>query len=143
MRVWARRGAHVLIVLPRGSEILEGVREAAREAAIESASFVGLGAVEQLRLAWFDRYETRYRESTLEGVWEIASLIGNVTRYEGAPRVHAHLVASDRSCQVRAGHLAGGVVAVTCEITLTPFDAPLERRFDDAFNLPLIELSRR
>ncbi|MGH7550024.1 MAG: PPC domain-containing DNA-binding protein [Gemmatimonadota bacterium] len=141
MSAWARRGANLLIVLSRGSEVLEEIREAARDAAIESASFVGLGAVEQLRLAWFDRYETRYRESTLEGVWEIASLIGNVTRYEGAPRVHAHLVASDRSCHVRAGHLVGGVVAVTCEITLTPFDAPVERRFEEAFNLPLIDLS--
>ncbi len=141
MSAWARRGTHVLLVLPRGAELLDGIREAAREAAIGSAAFVGLGAVEQLRLAWFDRYEKRYREGTLEGVWEIASLVGNVTRFEDAPRVHAHVVASDRSYRVRAGHLVGGVVAVTCEITLTPFEAPVERRFDDAFNLPLIDLS--
>lgn len=140
MTAWARRGGHLLVVLPRGTELLDGIREAAREAAIESASFVGLGAVEHLRLAWFDRYEKRYREGTFEGVWEIASLIGNVTRYQDAPRVHAHIVASDRSYRVRAGHLAGGVVAVTCEITVTPFDAPVERRFDDVFNLPLIDL---
>lgn len=140
MSLWTRRGAHLLVVLPRGTELLEGIREAAREAELAGASLVGLGAAEHLRLAWFDRYEKRYRESTLEGVWEIASLVGNVTRYEGAPRVHAHVVASDRSCRVRAGHLVGGVVAVTCEITITPFDEPVERRFDDAFHLPLIEL---
>ena len=70
----------------------------------------------------------------------IASLVGNVTRYEGEPRIHAHMVVSDRSCRTRAGHLAGGVVGVTCEIALTPFDEPVERHLDDAFHLPLIDL---
>lgn len=140
MTLWTRRGEDVLVVLPRGTEILEGIREAVRAAGVGSGSFVGLGAVEAPRLAWFDRYEQRYRETSLEGVWEIASLIGNVTRYEDAPRVHAHAVVSDRSCHTRAGHLVGGLVGVTCEIVLTPFDAPVERRFDDTLHLPLIDL---
>ena len=126
--------------MPRGTELLEGIREAVREASVESGSFIGLGAIEAPRLAWFDRYEKRYRETGLEGVWEIASLIGNVTRYENAPRVHAHMVVSDRSCRTRAGHLVGGLVGVTCEIVLFPFEAAVERRFDDALHLPLIEL---
>jgi uncharacterized protein len=137
---WARRGQHVLVVLARGTELLEGIREAVRAASVDSGSFVGVGAIEAPRLAWFDRYEQRYRETSLEGVWEIASLIGNVTRYENAPRVHAHMVVSDRSCQTRAGHLVGGVVGVTCEIVLTPFEAPVERSFDEALHLPLIDL---
>ena len=141
MTAWARHGRDVLIVLPRGTELLKGLREAVGEASVVSGSFVGLGAIEAPRLAWFDRYEHRYREASLEGVWEIASLIGNVTRYDDAPRIHAHAVISDRSCQTRAGHLVGGVVGVTCEIVLTPFEAPVERRFDDALHLPLIDLS--
>jgi predicted DNA-binding protein with PD1-like motif len=138
---WARRGRDVLVVLPRGTELLEGIREAVREASVESGSFVGLGAIEAPRLAWFDRYEQRYRETSLEGVWEIANLIGNVTRYETAPRVHAHMVVSDRSCRTRAGHLVAGVVGVTCEIVLSPFEPPVARRFDDALHLPLIDLT--
>ncbi|MGH7543042.1 MAG: PPC domain-containing DNA-binding protein [Gemmatimonadota bacterium] len=141
MTIWARHGVEVLVVLPRGTDLMDGIRDAVEEASVESCSFVGVGAIEAPRLAWFDRYEKRYRESSLEGVWEIASLIGNVTRYENAPRIHAHMVVSDRSCQTRAGHVAGGVVGVTCEIVLTPFDAPVERRFDDALHLPLIDLS--
>lgn len=141
MTSWDPRGPRLLIVLPRGAQILEGIRDAVREASIDSGSFVGLGAIEAPRLAWFDRYEQRYRETTFEGVWEIASLVGNVTQYEGDPRIHAHMVISDRSCQTRAGHLAGGVVGITCEIVLTPFETPVARRFDDVLHLPLIDLS--
>lgn len=141
MTAWTRTGDRVLVVLPRGIEILDGIREAVLEASIESGSLIGLGAIEAPRLAWFDRYERRYRETTLEGVWEIASLVGNVTRYEDAPRIHVHAVLSDRSCRTRAGHLVGGTVGVTCEVVLAPFDAPVERRFDDALHLPLIDLS--
>lgn len=140
MTAWARRERDLLIVLARGTDLLDGLREAVREAAVESGSFVGLGAVEAPRLAWFDRYEQRYRETSLEGVWEIAGLTGNVTRYEDAPRIHAHVIVSDRSCETRAGHLLGGVVGVTCEIVLTPFESPVERVFDESLRLPLIEL---
>ncbi|HKY60205.1 MAG TPA: DUF296 domain-containing protein [Gemmatimonadota bacterium] len=140
MTPWARRGRDVVVVLARGIDLLEGIREAAEAASVESGSLVGVGAIEAPRLAWFDRYEQRYRETGLEGVWEIASLIGNVTRYDDAPRIHAHAVVSDRSCRTRAGHLVGGVVGVTCEIVLTPFEAPVERRFDDTLHLPLIDL---
>lgn len=141
MTIWARHGAGVLVVLSRGTDVRDGIRDAAEEASVESCSFVGLGAIEAPRLAWFDRYEQRYRETSFEGVWEIVSLIGNVTRFEDALRVHAHMVISDRSCHTRGGHLVGGVVGVTCEIVLTPFDAPVERRFDDALHLPLIDLT--
>ncbi|HET9582402.1 MAG TPA: PPC domain-containing DNA-binding protein [Gemmatimonadota bacterium] len=140
MTAWARRERDLLIVLARGTDLLDGLREAVREAAVESGSFVGLGAVEAPRVAWFDRYEQRYRETSLEGVWEIAGLTGNVTRYEDAPRIHAHVIVSDRSCETRAGHLLGGVVGVTCEIVLTPFESPVERVFDESLRLPLIEL---
>lgn len=140
MTAWARRGEDLLVVLARGTDLLDGLREAVREASVESGSFVGLGAVEAPRLAWFDRYEQRYRETSLEGVWEIAGLTGNVTRYENAPRIHAHVIVSDRSCETRAGHLVGGVVGVTCEIVLTPFESPVERVFDESVRLPLIEL---
>ena len=33
MSPWARRGSHVVIVLPRGTELVEGIREAVRDAA--------------------------------------------------------------------------------------------------------------
>lgn len=141
MTIWVRHGTDVLVVLPRGADLIGGIRDAAEEAAVESCSFVGLGAIEAPRLAWFDRYEQRYRETGFEGVWEIASLIGNVTRYENALRVHAHIVISDRSCRTRGGHVVGGLVGVTCEVVLTPFDMPVERRFDDALRLPLIDLT--
>ena len=140
MTAWARRGGDLLVVLARGTDLLDGLREAVREASVESGSFVGLGAVEAPRLAWFDRYEQRYRETSLEGVWEIAGLTGNVTRYENAPRIHAHVIVSDRLCETRAGHLVGGVVGVTCEIVLTPFESPVERVFDESLRVPLIEL---
>ncbi|MBW3660732.1 MAG: DNA-binding protein, partial [Gemmatimonadetes bacterium] len=74
MRTWARRGDHVVVVLPRGAAILEGIETAARQSGIASGAFVGLGAIEDPVLAWFDREAKEYSEVAFEGVWEIVNL---------------------------------------------------------------------
>lgn len=140
MSPWSRRGDHVLIVLPRGADILQGIVQAAREAGAVSGLFVGIGAIESPRLAWFDRYERTYRERTFDGVWEIANLTGNISQYAGDLRIHCHLTAAGRDCHVRAGHLAGGRVGVTCEVTLVPYSDPVMRVLDPESNLPLLDL---
>lgn len=139
MSPWARRGPHLVIVLPRGADVLEAIVEAAAEAGVAGGSFTGLGAIENPRLAWFDRDSRTYLERVLPGVWEIAGLTGNLTRYEGEPRIHAHVTVSGPDMAARAGHLSGGVVGVTCEVALTVWDPPVKRRFDPAIGLPLID----
>jgi predicted DNA-binding protein with PD1-like motif len=137
---WSRRGDYLVIVLPRGADVLEGILAAAQEAEVTSGALTGIGAIESPRLAWFDRYNKAYRERTFDGVWEIANMTGNLSQSEGELRLHCHLTAADRECRVRAGHLAGGRVAVTCEVTVVPYDDPLVRRMDPAFDLPLLDL---
>ena len=137
---WARRGGRLVVVLPRGADVLEGILAAAAEAGVASGTFVGLGAIEDPRLAWFDRDTREYRDRVLPGVWEIAQLTGNLTRYDGEPRIHAHATVSGPDLTARAGHLVGGTVGVTCEVSLSEWDPPVERRLDPAFDLPLIDL---
>ncbi|HUP01902.1 MAG TPA: PPC domain-containing DNA-binding protein [Gemmatimonadota bacterium] len=140
MSPWTRRSGHVVIVLPRGTDVLEGIADAANEAGVTSGSLVGIGAIEGPRLAWFDRYNKAYRERTFDGVWEIVNLTGTVSQYENDLRIHCHVTASGRDCHVRGGHLAGGKVAVTCELVLVPYEDPLVRRLNGEFDLPLLDL---
>ncbi len=141
MTTWARRGDGIVIVLPRGADILQGILDAAAEAGVTSGAFTGIGAIEDPRLAWFDRDARAYRERTLPGVWEIAGLTGNLTRMpDGETRIHAHATVSGPDLMARAGHLSGGGVGVTCEVALTPWDPPVERRMDEDVGLPLIDL---
>ncbi len=141
MTAWTRRNDHVVITLARGTPILDGIADAIREAEVVSGALMGIGAIESPRLAWFDRYEKTYRERTFEGVWEIASLIGNIAQFEDDIRLHCHMVVSDRDCQARGGHLTAGVVGVTCEITVVPYVDPLMRSMGPESALPLLDLS--
>lgn len=141
MTAWTRRNEHLVIVLPRGERVLDGIAEACRESEIVSGSLMGIGAIELPRLAWFDRWEKAYRERTFEGVWEIASLIGNIAQFEDDVRLHCHAVISDRNCNTHGGHLTAGVVGVTCEVTVVPYADPLMRSMDPECALPLLDLS--
>jgi len=138
---WKRLGERIQIVLPVGTEVLDGIVAAAGEAGVASAAFVGLGAIESPRLAWFDRDVKEYREWTFGGVFEIANLTGNLARMDGEPRIHCHATIAGPDLEAHAGHLVGGTVGVTCEVTLFPFDGSLERRTDSRFDLPLLDLS--
>ncbi len=141
MTTWKRCDDHLVIVLGRGTPVLEGVADALREAEVVSASLMGIGAIDHPRLAWFDRYEKQYRERTFDGVWEIASLIGNATQFQDDIRLHCHAVISDRNCNTCGGHLTAGVVGVTCEITVVPYGDPLLRSIDPECALPLLDFS--
>lgn len=136
---WVRRDGHILVVLPRGSEVLEGIVEAAREAEVASAALSGVGAIEHPRLAWFDREARVYRDRVFEGVWEIAHLTGNLARLDGELRIHAHATIAGADLAARAGHLLGGTVGVTCEVVLVVWEEPILRRVDPAYDLPLID----
>ncbi|MEJ2151502.1 MAG: DNA-binding protein [Gemmatimonadota bacterium] len=141
MSAWIRRNDHLVIVLGRGTPVLEGIADELREAEVVSGSLMGIGAIDQPRLAWFDRYEKQYRERTFDGVWEIASLIGNVSQFQDDIRLHCHAVISDRNCNTGGGHLTAGVVGVTCEITVVSYADPLHRSMDPECALPLLDLS--
>ncbi len=141
MNTWTRCDDHVVIVLRRGEPVLEGIADALRGAEVVSGSLMGIGAIDHPRLAWFDRYEKHYRERTFDGVWEIASLVGNVAQFQDDIRLHCHAVISDRNCDTYGGHLTAGVVGVTCEITVVPYADPLLRSIDPECALPLLDLS--
>ncbi len=139
MKVWqSRSGGHLCIKLDRGEEVADSIGAIAREKGILAASLNGLGALEDVEIAYFDVEKKVYEKSKLEGSWELLSITGNITIRDGVPFPHLHVVLSDRDCRVRGGHLVKGVVSVTAEIFLLPFPVPIHREMDDEIGLALM-----
>ncbi len=121
-------GAPILASLPRGARLPEDLVQVCRDRGLEGAVFVGLGAVSEPVIAFYHLSSKRYEERTLQGDWEVVSLVGNLTRKEGAPFLHAHIALADAEGAMRGGHLVQASVAVTLEVTLWPVD-PQDRRY--------------
>ena len=113
--------------LEAGEEIFASLRRFAELQGIRSGTVTGLGAVGETELGFFHPATREYSRRSFTGDYEIGSLTGNLSEFEGHPHPHCHLVISGPDFVAHAGHLFRAVVSVTCEITIATDPDPLLR----------------
>ena len=127
-------------VLHRGDDVLASWKQLAREADIRSASLSGLGAVDGVQLAYWDSEAKVYERIDFDGDMEIGALVGNITRLDGEPFVHAHVVVGGRDTIAHTGHLMAARCAATVELFLHDFGGAIHRAPDPVIGLNLCQL---
>jgi predicted DNA-binding protein with PD1-like motif len=124
----ARRNGreHVLAFDPeeRAIEVLTGY---AREQGITAARFSAIGGFKWVELKYFNMRSMRYQQRQLEEQLEVIALTGNLSLYENAPFIHAHVIVGTADFGAYSGHLGEAVVEPTLELFLTQLDEPLLR----------------
>ncbi len=131
-----------IIKLERGEELIATLTQYCADANIQNAVFQGIGAVERVKIGYYDLGTREYFFRDEPGVFEVASMQGNVALVEGKPFIHAHAVLSrcDNTLECIGAHIKEAYVAVTLEIFLTPLDSAIERKHDDSIGLKLLDL---
>lgn len=129
-----------VLVFDTGDKVVEGLTNFARENSLTGAFFFGLGAFEQVTLAFFDLAKKEYEHIPINEQVEVMSIIGNISTYQGEPKIHAHAVVGKRDGTAHGGHLIEAVVRPTLEVFVTVSSTELRRSLDQATNLPLIDL---
>jgi uncharacterized protein len=127
------------LVLATGDEASAALVSFATEHQLGAAHFTGIGAFSRLVVAYFDGAAKQYRKTNIIEQVEVLSLVGDITRENGDPRVHAHVVIGKADLSAHGGHLVEAVVRPTLEIVLTETPAHLQRRFDPESGLALID----
>ncbi|MEK7628345.1 MAG: PPC domain-containing DNA-binding protein [Patescibacteria group bacterium] len=129
-----------LLVLERGEELIEALTGFCTTQGIQHAVFQGIGAVEQIEIGYYNRESQHYSFRKEEGVFEVASLHGNVALVDGKPFLHAHAVLSrcDETLECIGAHIQAASVAVTLEIHMTVFTTPISRELDESIGLKLL-----
>jgi predicted DNA-binding protein with PD1-like motif len=125
-------GARVLLGrLERGDDLAEGLVRFCAAHGVEAGSLSGIGALEQAALGYYDQAAGRYDTLQIEQGLEIAALTGNVSRKDGEPFVHAHLVLAGADRRCFGGHMQPGCRVFACEFTLWAFEGPAPERMPD------------
>lgn len=124
--------------LPHGADLLDELTAVCRQEDIRLGRIEAIGAVQHVRLAYYDQQKKIYQYFTLDHHLEITNLTGNVSVKDGDPIVHAHITLADEKGGAYGGHLAQGTKVFACEFFLEVFDGPLlERGYDEVTGLPL------
>ncbi len=128
------------LVFEPGDAVVDELMAFAAEHDLSASHLTAIGAFRSATLGFYDLEVKRFEEIPVEEQVEVASMTGNITRYEGAPQLHAHVVLGRRDGSTIGGHLLGATVNPTLEMMLIETPGTLQRRHDEATGLPLIDM---
>ena len=131
-------GYGYVMVMEKGESIKEKLLEFAKAERIQSAYFSAIGSVDNAKIGYYNLPNKTYSFKEYPETYELASLQGNISLYDGKQSVHMHAVLRESDGTILAGHLDDAKVAITLEMFLHLLDgASINRKLDPEIGLPL------
>lgn len=127
------------IILYQGDEAFSGMLDFAEKYHVTSAHFTAIGALSGGTLGWFDPQRKMYKQIPIQGQHEVIAMSGDIALYQGKPVVHTHMVVGSPDGTTRAGHVLAAYVSPTLEVMVTVDPLAMQKRFDPATDLTLID----
>jgi len=91
------------LVLARDDEVATALMDFASSHHIAAAHFTAIGALRDVKLAWYDLERKAYKIISVDGQVEALSLLGDVGLANGKPAVHCHMTVGLEDGTVRGG----------------------------------------
>jgi predicted DNA-binding protein with PD1-like motif len=127
------------VIFYQGDEAFSGLQEFAEKYHVTSAHFTAIGAVNEATLGWFDPQRKMYKKIPIHGQHEVIGMSGDIALYQGKPVVHTHMVVGSPDGTTHAGHVLAAYVSPTLEVMVTVDPIAMQKRFDPATDLTLID----
>jgi predicted DNA-binding protein with PD1-like motif len=127
------------VIFYQGDEAFSGLLEFAENYQVTSAHFTAIGALNGATLAWFDPQRKMYKKIPVNGQHEVIGMSGDIALYQGKPVVHTHMVVGSPDGTTLAGHVLAAYVSPTLEVMVTVDPITMQKRFDPATDLTLID----
>jgi hypothetical protein len=127
------------VIFYQGDEAFSGLLDFAEKYQLTSAHFTAIGAVSGATLGWFDPQRKMYKKIPVDGQHEVIGMSGDIALYQGKPVVHAHMIVGSPDGATRAGHVLAAYVSPTLEVMVTVDPIAMQKRFDPATDLTLID----
>ena len=126
-----------MLRIDRGEEVLQSLTALCEREDIRLAQVSAIGAVDKASIGVYDLELQAYHREDLQGLMEIASLQGSVTRMNDKPYIHLHTTLADRQNKTHAGHVIELRVGATCEMFVRILPGEVIRKKDEEVGLNL------
>ena len=128
------------LIFDKNDEVVKELTAFAKQQNLPAGHFTAIGAFSDVTLGYFDREHKDYVRIPVGEQVEVLSLVGDIARQDGEPKIHAHVVVGKRDGTAHGGHLLDGRVWPTLELILEESPRELARRSDRESGLALIDL---
>jgi hypothetical protein len=124
--------------LETGSDLVGEIERFCAEQSVVAAQVTVIGAVRQVRYAYYEQNDRRYRELGSQTHHEIVGFTGNVSLKDDRPFLHAHATFADATGETVGGHLLRGCEVFAAEVMIREMSgASLVRMPDEETGLAL------
>lgn len=120
-------------------EVIVGLNNFATANHITAGSLTAIGATKEVLLSYYNLATKQYEDITISEDLEIVSMLGHIATMDEKIIIHCHGSFSDRTFQVKAGHVKKLIVSATCEVTLVRLEGKMERAFDQETGVNLLQ----
>ena len=127
------------VIFSEGDEAYSGLLDFAEKYHVTSGHFTAIGALSSAVLGWFDPQKKMYRENSIHEQLEVAAMTGDLALYDGKPALHTHIVIGHANGRADGGHLIEAIVSPTLEVFVTVDPVTLQKKYDPATDLTLID----
>jgi uncharacterized protein len=128
-----------VVIFYEGDEAFSGLQAFAEQYHVTSAHFTAIGAVSGATVAWFNPQLKMYKKIPISGQHEVIGMSGDIALYQGKPVVHTHMLVGNPDGATRGGHVLAANVSPTLEVMVTVDPVTMQKRFDPATDLTLID----
>jgi len=133
-------GRRIAAVFDLGDSVLDELQRLCEREGIAAAAVSGIGGYREATLAYYDMEDKRYQPIEVKEQVEVLSFLGNVTEYEGKPKLHVHCILGRRAGSTIGGHLLHATVRPTLELSIEEYPQVLRRSARPEIGIPLIDL---
>lgn len=127
------------VIFYQGDEAFSGLLDFAEKYHVTSAHFTAIGAINAATLGYFDPERKMYKKIPIHGQHEVIGMSGDIALYKGESVVHTHMVAGNSDGTTHGGHVLEVYVSPTLEVMVTAEPVTMQKRFDPATDLTLID----
>ncbi len=94
---------HYVIRIQKGEEVLEQLKLFSDKENVLAGEITGIGASNKVEIGLFNTTTKEYKTTVKEGMFEVTSLLGNISRKDGEVYLHCHINFSDASLNTFGG----------------------------------------
>ncbi len=127
-----------ILALKIGENLFESILRAANDANLQAASISGLGALDDVTVAYYNLETKQYQTKLFSGMYELISLNGNIAWVDGKRFIHIHAALGTEEYNVVGGHIMSATVGPSAEISIIPLTSRINREYDDRTGLKLM-----
>ena len=129
--------SRVFMTLEKGDYINQTFEFFAAEKRVGCAWLNGIGAIENPEIGYYSIEKKSYHRKQFNGMFELTSLIGDITMKEGKPFAHTHITFSDSNYRVFGGHLFDAKITAVGEFIMQLGNNYINRKMNDEIGLPV------